>query len=69
MTSKARTQNKFLSPPPETGPLISEAAKAKRQATVYDAVAGETSQSIPHTFTHIVQVESLQRDLSQIFLS
>jgi hypothetical protein len=54
MTSKARTQKKLLSPATETEPLISEAAKAKRQATVYDAVAGETSQSIPHTFAHIV---------------
>lgn len=69
MTSKARTQDKFLSPAPATEPIISEAVKAKRQATVYDAVAGETSQSIPHIFAHIVQVESLQRDLSQIFLS
>lgn len=53
MTSKARTQNKFLSPAPGTEPLISEAAKTKRQATVYDAVAGETSQSIPRKFAHI----------------
>jgi hypothetical protein len=48
MTSKARTQNKFLSPTPATERLISEAAKAKRQATVYDAVAGETSRSMLH---------------------
>jgi hypothetical protein len=52
MTSKERTQDKFLGS--ETERLISEAAKVKRQATVYDAVAGETSQSASHTFAHIV---------------
>lgn len=67
MASKTRMQDKFLSPAPATETLISEATKAKRQATVYDAVAGGISQPESHTFTDIVQEESLQRGLSQIF--
>jgi hypothetical protein len=54
MNSKARTQDKFLSPAPEMEVLISEATKPKRQSTVYDAVAGETSSSKPHICAHIV---------------
>jgi hypothetical protein len=41
MTSKAHKQYKIPSPVLESEILISEGPKAKRQATVYDAVAGE----------------------------
>ncbi len=52
MAFKARSQDKFPSPAPETGLLISKATKAKRQATVYDAVAGENYNSISYTRSH-----------------
>ncbi len=43
MTSKARTQKVFLSPVPASDHSIVEAGKVKRQATVYDAVAGNNT--------------------------
>jgi len=65
MTSKVRTRDKFLNPFSETEVLTAQITKTKRQATVYDAVAGEILLSIPHTYAHGVQVESLRRGLSQ----
>jgi len=45
MTSKHRIQNAFLAPPAPSEANFHEPSKVKRQATVYDAVAGRISAS------------------------